>query len=75
MWHNVMIKASQGAKEAGKKVLKKSAEEVAKHKQRLMAITAGAGVFAVWYRAEIPCDFDEIRKIMAKRDIEMRPMR
>ena len=42
MWHNVMIKASQGAKEAGRKVLKKSAEEVAKHKKRLMAITAGA---------------------------------
>jgi len=74
MWHNVMMKASQGAKQAGKKVLKKSKEEMLKHKKRLFAATAGAGAFAVWYNAEIPCDFDEIRKIMAKHDIEMRPM-
>jgi len=74
MWHNVMMKAKSGAKESGRIILKKSKEQMAKHKKKLMAAGAGGGALAIWYEAKIPCDFDEIRKIMAKRDVEKRPM-
>ena len=74
MWHNVMMKAKSGAKETGRIILKKSGEQIVKHKKKLMAAGAGGGALAIWYKAKIPCDFEELQEILASEGVEMRPM-